>query len=94
LTQSADTPETLRSVIRQSRIWLASFITQVCLRKCHEANRDTGKNPRAVVGGTDRNELHHGITTAELPLFLPVSETRTANSSLSERQMVIVSNML
>ena len=31
---------------------------------------------------------------AETPLFLPVSETRTANSSLSERQMVIVSNML
>ncbi len=29
----------------------------------------------------------------ELTLFVPVSETRTANSSLSERQMVIESNM-
>lgn len=49
-------------------------MSQVCLRKCHEANRDTGKTPGAGVGSSDLNERYHCVATVELPIVLLVSE--------------------
>jgi|GEM_PF-3031945 len=74
-------------------MWLTSFITQICLRKCHEANWNAGKNPGAGVGPTDLNERYNCVVTADLPIVLLVSEHDWPIHHLL-KEMAAVSNIL